>query len=230
MRHSVSTIQSAKLLRTQGKTYSDIQLILKQGFNKSTLSYWFKDLKLTVKQKGLLKENIDKKLVYAQQKWQKLSKERRIIYFKKLTDKNLFLLPKIDNQVQKLLLSILYLGEGSKSKSTQNLSLGSASQKIIKLYLSLLKNSFQIDQSKFRIRIQCRDDQDTVLLENFWQKITDIPKDQFYPTYIDKRSVGKPTLHKDYMGVCTVMYFDRSIQFELELLADSVIKYIVKGL
>ena len=228
--HSISTIQSARLLRTQGKTYSDIQRILKQGFHKSTLSYWFKDLDLTTEQKALLKTNVDKKLIIAQKKWQKLSKERRVIYFNKLKNKNLFLLPKIDNHIQKLILSVLYLGEGSKSKSTQNLSLGSSSPKIIKLYLSLLKSCFQTDISKFRIRIQCRDDQDITKLENFWHEVTQISKNQFYPTYIDKRSIGKPTLHKDYMGVCAVMYFDRSIQFELELLSDSMIEYITKGL
>lgn len=227
MRHSISTIQSARLLRRQGKTFSDIQTILKINFNKSTLSYWFKDLKLTSKQQLLLNENVDKKLVYAQKKWQKLSKERRVTYFKKLTDKNLFLLPKIDNQIQKLLLSILYLGEGAKSKSTKHLSLGSSNPNIIKLYLSLLSNCFKIKKEKFRIRVQCRNDQNIEELERFWQNITKISRKQFYPTYVDKRSIGKPTLHKDYKGVCSVMYFDRSIQFELEFLADSMIKYIV---
>lgn len=230
MRYPISLIDSAKKLRLQGNTYSDIQKILKRSFNKSTLSHWFKDLKLTKAQTLLLEQNVNIKLNRARLKSKKISKERRIVYFNNLRDKNIHLLPIIDSNIQKLLLSILYLGEGAKSKSTQHLSLGSSNPDIVKLYLSLLSNCFKIKNEKFRIRIQCRNDQNIEELESFWQKITKMPRKQFYPTYIDKRSIGKPTLHKDYKGVCSVLYFDRSIQFELELLADSMIKYINKGL
>lgn len=226
MRYPISIIDSARNLRLQGNTYSDIQKVLKQNFNKSTLSHWFKDLKLTKEQTTILEHNVNKKLIQAQLKSQMMNKERRITYFNGLRDKNIHLLPAIDAKVQKLLLSILYLGEGAKSKSTKHLSLGSSNPNIIKLYLSLLNNCFDIKKEKFRIRVQCRNDQNIEELESFWQKITKISKEQFYPTYIDRRSIGKPTLHKDYKGVCSVIYFDRSIQFELELLADSVIKYI----
>lgn len=223
-------IESARKLRLQGKTYSDIQKSLNRNFHKSTLSYWFKDLKLTSQQEKILKINVDTKLKISQRKAWKINKRRRIIYLNSLKDKNLYLLPILNKDVQKLLLAMLYLGEGAKSKSTKYLSLGSSNSKIVKLYLMLLGNCFKIDNSKFRIRIQCRDDQNIYLLEKYWQNLTKIPKEQFYPTYVDKRSIGKPTLHKDYKGVCAVHYFDRSIQLELELLSESMIKYILKGL
>lgn len=230
MRYSASVIDSAKKLRLQGKTYSDIQKALKHNFNKSTLSHWFRDLELTKEQILLLGHNVNKKLIQARLKSKKINEQRRIVYFNNLRDKNVHLLSLIDTKVQKLLLSILYLGEGAKSKSTKHLSLGSSNPNIIKLYLELLDNCFKIKKEKFRVRVQCRNDQNIKMLESFWQKVTKIPKSQFYPTYIDKRSIGKTTLHKDYKGVCSIMYFDRSIQFELEILADSVIKYIIKGL
>jgi hypothetical protein len=219
----------ARKLRIKGNTYSDINKILRKTIPKSTLSTWFKKIKLTPKQQLNLEGNISRKLMKSQKKAWRVNKRRRSLYLKGLSDKNVFLLQRLDKDIQKLLLSILYLGEGAKSKSTQFLSLGSSNSKIIKLYFSLLRNCFEIDDSKFRIRIQCRADQNIRELESYWKNITKISKKQFYPTYIDKRTIGKPTLHKDYKGVCTIHYFNRSIQFELEFLYSSVIKYLVKG-
>jgi len=124
-------------------------------------------------------------------------------------------------------LSVLYLGEGAKYGRSSTLTLGSSNHLIIKLYLKLLKNSFAMDDTKFRVRIQCRFDQSIKDLENYWENITSINRKQFYPTYIDKRTKGKPTLKKDYKGVCTIHYFDRKIQLELIYLADAIIEKII---
>lgn len=218
--------EKAITLRKEGKTYSDINKILNKTIPKSTLSEWFKRIELTPDQKSHLDQNISQKLIKSQKKALRINRNRRIKYLENLRDKNLFLLKKLDRDTQKLLLAILYLGEGAKSKSTEHLSLGNTNPDTIRLYLNLLKNCFNIDESKFRIRIQCRYDQNIIKTENYWQKITKISKTQFYPTYIDKRTIGKPTLKYNYNGVCVVMYFDRSIQFELEFLANSVIKYL----
>ncbi len=221
--------QKAINLRLKGKTYSEINKILRKNIPKSTLSEWFKKLTFSADQKKLLEDNIADKLKIAQLKAWKINKQRRRQYLNNLKVKNLPLLKYLNTDVQKLLLSILYLSEGAKTKSTQSLSLGSSNPEIIKLFLYLLKQNFHIDSSKFRARIQCRADQNKVALEDYWYKFTKIPKKQFYSTYIDKRTIGKPTLHKDYKGVCTIHYFSREIQFELEILANSVIKYICKG-
>ena len=78
-------------------------------------------------------------------------------------------------------------------------------------FLKLFKNCYNIDESKFRVRIQCRFDQNVDALVEFWHEVTKIKKEQFYPTYIDKRTQGKPTLKKDYKGVCTIQYFNTEI-------------------
>ena len=217
-------------LRREGHTYSEILNLLEKKISKSTLSYWIKNIKMTSLQKRRLQNNIDVKLKKAQQAALKTNKHRRKQHLDDLKNKNLYLTKKLDLDIQKLLLSMLYLGEGAKTKGTQFLSLGSSNPKIIKLYLFLLKNCFTLDESKFRIRIQCRADQNIKALENYWHNVTKIPKNLFYPTYIDKRTIGSPTKMKEYRGVCTIHYFNRSIQFELEFLAESVIKYLTEGL
>jgi hypothetical protein len=221
--------EKAIILRQRGYTYTGINRVLKANIPKSTLCVWFKNIQLTKAQKLKLEENVSRKLKKSQIKAWRINKTRRTKYLKGLKNKNIYLLKNLDKNTQKLLLCILYLGEGGKSKGTQSLSLGSSNPNIIKLYFTLLRSCFEIDSSKFRIRIQCRADQDIKKLESYWKNVTKLPKNQFYPTYIDKRTIGKPTLHKDYKGVCATHYFDRSIQFELEFLANSVIKYLTKG-
>src|SRR5258708_1881185 len=75
---------------------------------------------------------------------------------------------------------------------------------------------------KFRCAVQCRADQNVRELQEYWQNITKIPKENFYKELVDPRTIGKPTKNKDYKGVLRVYYLDKKIQLELESLADLV--------
>lgn len=219
----------ARNLRKKGKTYSEIQTSLGKAIPKSTLSFWFKSINLTDTERAALERSVKIKLATSQEIALKVLKQKREIYLKNLKDKNKHLLEHLNNSTNKLILAVLYLGEGAKHRSTRSLTLASSDPNIIKLYLFLLNSCFYLDRAKFRVKIQCRADQNVVLIKRFWMKITNINGKQFYPTYIDKRTVGKKTLRKNYMGVCSIMYFDTSIQLELEYLANSMIEYILKG-
>ena len=213
-------------LRSSGKTYSDINKILKTQITKATFSEWFKNLILTGPNKIKLEKNIAYKLRKAQLKAFKINRDRRQIYLENIKNKNIKLLNKLDLSTQKLLLSVLYLGEGAKHKTHRALSLGSADPNIILFYLKMLRNCYSLDENKFRIYIQCRYDQDIPKLESYWSNLTKVPPNKFYKSYVDKRSIGKPTKKVSYKGVCVVTYFDTEIQLELELLAESVIEFI----
>jgi hypothetical protein len=221
--------EKAIRLRLLGNTYSEINTKLPKNIPKSTLSVWFKNLKFTKSQNKKLKNHVLNKITNAQKIAVEVTKQAKINRLNALRDKNIYILPLINIDVQKIMLSILYLGEGSKSKSSDTMTLGSTNPDIIKLYLTLLENCFKIDKSKFRVRIQCRADQNIKEIERYWGKITGISSKQFYPTYIDKRTIGKPTLKTNYRGMCAIIYFDRSVQYELELLYESMLKYILKG-
>ena len=141
-----------------------------------------------------------------------------------LVEKNVPLLSYINEQTKKIMLCVLYLAEGGKYESSRMLTLGSSDPEIIHFFLALLKSCYNIQGSKFRVRIQCRFDQNKTKLERFWKNITKIKSAQFYPTYVDQRTKGKPTKKKNYRGVCTVHYFDTEIQLELGLVAREIIK------
>ena len=73
------------------------------------------------------------------------------------------------------------------------------------MYLVNKKENF--DSTKLRASIQRRVDQNIKELEHYWQKVTNIPKSQFYKTRIDSRTVGKLTLKKYSNEVLRVRQF-----------------------
>lgn len=220
--------KKAMKLRQKGKTYTEIQKELGIVIPKSTLSYWLKAIILSDEYKKRIENHNTELLFRARIKAVEAKRNIRQKYIESLKQRNTPIIGKVtDITIQKMLLSILYLGEGAKHQGTKYLGLGSANEKIIRLYLTLLKNSFHITNEKFRIRIQCRYDQNTREIESFWQNVTGIPRKQFYPTYRDMRTKGKSTINKQYKGICTVIYFNTEIQLELEMLASQIINYVI---
>lgn len=119
---------------------------------------------------------------------------------------------------------MLYLGEGSKWKSHRGLALGSSDPQIIKLYIGLLNRCYGLKLEQMKIRVSYRADQNIDLLQNYWSKITKIPKRNFYKTIPDPRTIGKPTKNKQYKGVCVIYCSGTDIQLELELIPKLILQ------
>jgi hypothetical protein len=225
--YSTNIYKQAIVLRKLGKTYPEISTILGVRIPKSTLSAWTNNTELTSKERDRLKKNNLKRLQNARVSALAAKKLNRKHLIENLRGKISSIVENISTDIQKLLLSILYLAEGSKNKSSHFLGLANSDEKIIAFYLATLRSCFYIDERKFRLRVQRRADQDIEEVNTYWQKITGIPTTQFYKSYMDKRTRGSVTTHKNYHGVCTIYYFDTAIQLELELLSDSVIKSVL---
>ena len=116
--------------------------------------------------------------------------------------------------IAKIVLGVLYLSEGSKTLRG-SVTFGNSDPKIISLFLRLFRSSYSLDESKFRCTVQLRADQNIKFLENYWSKITSIPRSQFYKSRVDPRSIGKLTLKKEYKGVCKIDYFSAKLFYEL---------------
>lgn len=211
-------------LRKLGLTYSLIQEQLDVKIPKSTLSFWFKNIKLSVsaktENKRLSTLATEKSRILAV----KANKIIRQKYLDTLSTRYEHLKEKIkDKNTALIALSMIYLGEGGKSR-TGSVSIGNSDQNVIRLFLYLLNICFDIDKSKFRCTVQCRADQDTQELEKFWSEITGIPLTQFYKTCIDPRTIGKPSRKLDYKGVCRLDYFSADIFNSIMTIIDIVTK------
>ncbi len=227
--YPIETINEAIELRLQGNTYQEINEQLKISVPKSTYSYWFRTVAISPEKQNLLSTKIAVKLVKARRKAVDTNRAIRKAYLQSLDRGNFNVSRKIMNvDTAKIALAMLCLGEASKSTRCSGFYLGNSDPKIIVLFIKLLKLCFPINPDKFRFTIQCRADQDVEELEKYWRKIIVVENCQFYKTRIDPRSVGKPTLNKDYRGVLRVDYIDKRIQLELESLANMIYNQVVR--
>lgn len=228
-RYSKDLINKIRKLRSLGKTYGEIRQIVKLALPKSTLSDMCKKVKLPEEYEKRIAQlnlqNLDK----AQRIARGMNKIKREEFFSQLEKLNTPIAKRLkDKEIAKIALAMLCLGEASKynPKGSRSFSLGNSDPRIIVLFLKLLEYCFDFNQDKIRCTVQCRADQDTVLLEDYWRKVTKIPARLFYKARIDPRTIGKPTKKTNYKGVLKINYFDTKVQHNLEFLADLVYNYI----
>ena len=203
-------------LRTHGKTYSEIQKKLKVFIPKSTLSYWCRNVPLPLDYQRRIQDYNKFNLNKARKIALAVNKIKREEHLQSIANRNRHLSGILKNQdVAKVALSILYLGEGFKSFKRGSLAFGNSDPFIISLFLKLLRCCYNLDESKFRCTLQCRADQNVKKLEKFWSYITEIPLPQFYKARIDPRTIGKPSEKLDYKGVCRIDYFSADLFIEL---------------
>lgn len=208
--------------RKRGKTYGEIQKLVGRKIPKSTLSCWCKDILLIPEYKIRIEKAMKKNIKRGQAIAFIVTREKRKKYLKSI-DTRINHLEKTsqDKDVAKILLAMLYLGEGSKAKKS-SLMFGNSDPKIISLFLRLMRYCYSIDESKFRCTLQCRADQNIKKLEKFWSSITNIPLNKFYTARIDARSIGKKSKKPDYKGVCRIDYFSADLAIELKKIADLI--------
>ena len=222
-RYTHQIIEKARELRSLGKTYTEIKLTLQADIPKSTFSSWFKDIKLPeyYRQKIIDLNGVHlSKVRYLAREANKIRREQ---YLKKINEMNIPVAQTILNKnTAKIALAMLCLGEASKSGHSSSFYFGNSDPKTIVLFLELLKACYNFDLKKVRCTVQCRDDQDIQALEKFWRETTSIPKELFYKTRVDKRTIGKATKKSNYKGVLRIDYFDYNVRYELESLASLV--------
>jgi hypothetical protein len=167
------------------------------------------------------------RLATLRQKALNRNKELLAARIKSYRDKHLPIESFMENREAKLVaLAMLYLGEGAKWQGHRGLMLGSSDPKIIKLYIALLRDCYDVKTSQLKCRIQHRADQNGSKLLSFWSETTAIPTMNFYPSYIDRRTIGRKTKKLEYKGVCSVIGGSTQIQLELEQIAGIIFEAV----
>jgi hypothetical protein len=212
--------KEAMRLRALGNTYKEVRIALGESIPKGTMSGWCSGLILSAQAKDALFTKWHPRNVFALEQARLALKRIRDHEKARLTIELAPLVLRLEEfDVGKIALAMLYFGEGFK-KNTGTLGFGNSSPEMISLYLHLLRRCYKLDESKFRCTVQCRADQPQKRLETFWCEVTRIPSSQFYPTRVDPRTVGKPTLRPGYFGVCRIDYFSANLLNEVILLIE----------
>jgi hypothetical protein len=200
----------------------------KLGIPRSTLSGWFKDVKLSKRQKDKLhKKWVDalikarKKAVLVHNKGRRDRRESIRQEVEKFTSGM-----EVDKKTGELLMAIFYLAEGGKTENSFNIA--NSNPKILKGVINLQRYLYKLDESKFSCCLHLRKDQDENILKEFWSKTLNIPKCKFTKTQFDKRTIKKTYDH--YKGVCTVNYFDMALQRRILYLGEKLLEIINKNM
>lgn len=217
--------EEARRLRSRGKTYSEIMNTLGIKLPKSTMAEWCRGVKLPDSYWNKLDKINKYNYIKARKAAWLASKQKRERFLNELLKNNEILKNKIgDKDILKIILAILYLGEGAKWKGHHGLMLGSSEPDIINLYIRLLDICYGIKVNQLKCRISYRADQNLRILKKFWSKVTGIPLINFYKSKPDPRTIGKPTKNKGYKGVCVVTCGGTHIQLELEAIPKIILR------
>lgn len=216
--------QKVRNLRKRGWSIGEISL--KMGIPKSTILGWVRDICLSEKQRGRIKQKIIASGAIGRplavkanrekiEKWKENIKNK-VKHFEKL--------PLKKAEIGKLICGLLYLCEGAKYPASRYLHFGNSDPKIIYFFINLLRKTYNIDEDKLRFSIGYRYDQNYEELKNYWSNLTGILRSRCLNAKPDMRTKGKPTLRKNYRGVCRIIYYDTSLQFELQSIGEAIIK------
>lgn len=203
-------------MRQQGIALREIERDL--GIPKSTLSWWFRGIKLTQKQNLILKQNADRGLIKARKeavKWHNAQKRSRL---QTAAQEAADTLKKIDSSDHflELALAFLYLGEGMKKNST---AMGNSNPAILRFFVRAIESLYDVPANKMKCELHLRADQDPHTLVAYWSMELGIPVANFGKSSVDKRTAGRPT-YPSYKGVCIVRCPSVAIQRKLLYIAS----------
>jgi hypothetical protein len=216
--------QETRNLRNQGWTLGEISLKMKVP--KNTLSGWVKDIKLAEKQKERIRQKIISSSAIGRPLAVKANREKVEQWKERIRErvKHLGTYALNDPEAGKLICGLLYLCEGAKYPSSRFLHFGNSDSKVINFFINLLRKSYPIDEDKLRFSIGYRYDQDCEELKNYWSSVIRVPKSKCLNSKPDTRTKGKPTRKENYKGICRIIYYDTSLQFELQSIGETIIK------
>lgn len=212
--------ENAIQLRLEG--HSLLEISLKTGIPKSTLSKWLRLVELPDIAKTLLlnktektKENLKKginhnKAVRINIKIQNLERVETTL-------KNL----KMDDTITKLLCAFLYWSEGGKRYGVR---FSNSDPSMISTFLYLLRKGFSINEQRLKVLVNIHDYHDDHEIKCYWANVTKIPIDQFYRSYVKPHTGLRKK--SGYMGCAHIYYRDWTVVHELMTLYNTFAKNI----
>lgn len=198
------------------------------GIPRSTLSGWFKEVKLTEQQRTKLMKNSQDGWKKAREKaiiTKNLQKARRITVAKNDANRTFQSLPSKSISVLELALAMLYFGEGGKTGAT---NMGASDPFMLSFFILAIEKIFHLNRLNFRYDLHLRDDQDESQLKKYWSMQLNVPLEKFRYVSKDPRTVGKPT-RQNYPGVCQIQIGNISVQRRLVALYNVYCTEVIKG-
>lgn len=184
MKRDVKKYEQARELRQEGKSIRTISRTL--TISSSSASIWCRDIEISKKQKEFLSkrgQNVILLRQFAQKRHEsKLNNDKLIFDHAKTEIRSL----KQDNLF--LVGLALYWAEGFKSQKEQQVGFCNSDPRIIRMIMKWFKEISKVKEQDFTLRVEfnithkARKEE----IEDYWSKITNIPKSQFNKPYFQK--------------------------------------------
>lgn len=198
--------EKSRALRKKG--YSINQIIEETGFSKASISVWVRDIVLSKSQRdkistrGRSMESIERRRA---SRFANEFIKRRIIIDKAKED-----FTNISLSELKLIGIILYLGEGAKTNRGMA-HVANSDPAVIKIMMRFFREICMVDEKRFRGHIHTFAHADVDKTEDYWSKITKIPRKQFYKTYIKASSASLHKRNTLPFGTCDIYICDTKL-------------------
>lgn len=194
------TKNQVKALRKKG--YSIGFIAKKCSISKSTVHEWVKTMRGANRYARLGKERWIKEIQPLGALSQRRKRERKIVQIEKEVNEEIAHI-QITTELKKTALASLYWAEGTKGKG--KLVFANTDPRLMLLFITLLRESYILDESKFRVRIHLHWYHKERATKKFWSDLLKIPTTQFNKTYRKKRSKEK-VFRKNVGGICFLGY------------------------
>lgn len=194
---------------------------------RSTLSNWFRDIKLSPKQRRKLLRDWRNALLKARKQavlWHNQQKEKRLEEAKLQARNILSTINTEDAITIEIALSLLYLGEGFKSGA--GLAMGNSDPLILKFFIAALRKIYSFNTDKIKCELHLRADQNPIRIRKYWSKELGLPISNFTTISVDKRTAGSIT-YASYKGVCVLRCGQAHIQRRLLYLSRMFCEKII---
>lgn len=215
-------------MRMDGHSIRDVEIML--GIPRSTLSGWFRNVKIRLEYKRELRKKWRVALISARKKavkWHNEQKALRILNAENEARKVFNKINVLNKGVMELALSMLYLGEGFKKTSVTGI--GNSDPMILIFFIKTLEKLYDINPENIRCYLHLRADQNPVEMKLYWSKKLKIPINNFGKASIDKRTIGSKT-YSSYKGVCVLRCGNVAIQRKLVYLGRIYCEKIITNL
>jgi len=203
-------------LRLKGKSYGEIKKIL--GIPKSTLSSWFKDLKLSKETQRILEEKgrvpRAQLIKFNRQRTNRIQVENERIRRKAFKEINTF-------TKRELLLigAALYWGEGYKSERSNkgSVEISNANPEFIALSLRFFREILDVPEEKIKVSLLLHPNIDEQSAIHFWSQITSIPEERFGTTnQVSRASKGRRPKNTLPYGTLRLRIYKRQKFFQIK--------------
>ena len=210
----LETKEKAKALRIGGATYGEIQREIGK-VAKSTLCDWLKGI-----------PQPEHESFTDPKSW--MAKIRKIST-KKIKEKRAGEIEVISKEVkeemkswsflksieaQKAFLGLLYWAEGQRRPLSAPVKFANTDPKLVLLFLAMLRNCYELDESKLRVQLYVHWYHDIPKTKKFWSELLNIDESRFSKVFIKKRSKTK-RFRKNFAGICFLLYHSTDLRWKI---------------